>query len=65
MAAEMTPPWRASWISVEYETVLTVLLEKSDGMMRIPRMKATSAIVMMRRRASGAMGWSPLGTYFL
>ena len=62
MLAEITSEWR--WISIEYETVLMVLLEKSDGMISIPSTNATMAIVIKRRRDSGAMGLSPPGSNF-
>lgn len=44
---------------------MTVLLWKREGMTRIPSTNATIAIVIRRRRDSGAIGLSPPGSNFL
>src|SRR5579863_4916756 len=65
MTAVLTLWWLASRNSVEYERVLTVLLLKSDGMIKMPMTKIRAPTMRTRRRASGAMGFSPPGMYFL
>ncbi len=65
MTAVSTFWWAASFNSLEYESVLTFLWAKSGGMMKMANTNAIQPIIKSRRRASGAMGLSPPGTYFL
>ena len=65
MSADLTWWWLASRNNVEYVSDFTVVVLKSAGMMKMPRTKTMAPIVNSRRRASGAMGLSPPGMYFL
>jgi len=65
MLAETTSCLPASLMSVGIGDGLDVFVGKERGDDQDPRMNARIAIIMIRRRAWGAMGRSPPGRNFL